>query len=178
MFQWIKNLFKGAGKEVWEVAKQATGEAVGKGIHDGVRIAVEKITVDPNGELVSEIKRLLGEDDRQIMFGRLLRHTVEHRENRTANLLIKIPREQRKEIFEWLCWLDDAQFEQVLDLLENNRVEEFFARNWAKISPRIEPFRREVGEAARELGESLNAPGGLRKQTENLRDRLRNWALT
>lgn len=177
MFQWVKNLFKGAGKEVWEVAKQATGEAVGKGIHEGVKIAVEKITVDPHGELVSEIKRLLEEENRRIMFSRLLRHTAEHRENRTANLLIKIPREQREEIFEWLCWLNDEQFEQVLDLLENNRVEEFFARNWAKISPKIEPFKNVADRAARDLGKSLNAPGGLREQTENLRDRLRDWAL-
>lgn len=178
MFQWIKNMFKGVGSEVWEITKHATGEAIGKGVSgvagEAVKVAVEKITTDPHGEIVSDIKKLLGEDDRRVMFRRLLRHTAEHRENRTANLLLKIPREQRKEVFEWLCWLDDQQFEQVLDLLENNKIEEFFARNWAKIEPAIAPFKNEIDCAAKETAANLN---NVNNQLKNFSDRLKNWAL-
>lgn len=176
MFQWIKNIFKGAGSEIWEITKHATGEAIGKGISGAgeaaVKIAVEKIIADPHGELLTDIKKFLSEEDRQAMFRRLLRHTAEHRENRTANLLLKIPREQRREVFEWLCWLDDQQFEQVLDLLENNKIEEFLARNWAKI--KIIAGELVKNPAIKNVWAELdNRAQNITNQLQPTRDRLR-----
>lgn len=170
MFHRLRDWGKIVGKELWEVTKGATGEAIGKKV---VEKTTETIFRDLRGELEVDLNKLPWEETQNLRRRRRQAKT-QHRENRFTTLLVKIPREHRAEMFVLLDRMTDEEFWEELDALEHDVIPQFLGRVWQRAGKTLRPLVAEVDRAAGKLTPAIKDFNG---RTEALRDRVKARAL-
>lgn len=169
MFHRLRDWGRIVGKELWEVTKGATGEAIGKKV---VEKTSETIFRDLRGELEVDLNKLPWAETQNLRRRRREAKT-QHRENRFTTLLVKIPREHRAEMFILLDRMTDEEFWEELDALEHDVIPQFLGRVWQRVGKTLRPLVAEVDRAAGELVPGVEQ---FNDQLEALRDRVRAWA--
>ena len=170
MFHRLRDWGRLVGKELWEVTKGATGEAIGKKV---VEKTTEAVFRDLRGELEVDLNRLPWEDTRNIR-RRRREAKAQYRENRFVTLLAKIPREDRAEMFVLLDRMTDEEFWEELDALEHDVIPQWIARVRQRVVKRLRPIVAEIEKAARG---ALPAIEGFNAALETIRDRVKARAL-
>lgn len=166
MFHQLRDWGRIVTRELWEVTKQATGEAIGK---KAVEKTTEAVFRDLRGELLTDLAALPQEDTRNL-WRRHREASAAKRENRFVTLLTKIPREKRAEIFVILDRASDEEFEQALNLLEHDVIPQFLGRVWQRAGKTLRPLVAEVDRAAGELVPKIKQ---FNQQLETIRDRVK-----
>ena len=120
-WEFMKELGIAFGADIaYEKIRKRAGEKTGDVIADVV-------FVDKRGELLKNIAAL----DPASVNNIIRRHKVaidNLTENRFAKLLCKIPENGRSEVLKWLNNVDDAEFWQMLELLENDAIAQYLNR--------------------------------------------------
>ncbi len=160
----LKDVFKKGAGVVGDIAKEAAGEGIGKQIGGaaGKRVS-ERVFEDKRGELLIDILAI--SENNEHLLRRHKKASENHTENRFVNLLCKIPKEQRKETLKILNGMEDSQFEQYLDLLENNLFTQFFQRIGHLLGKELKELDEGAAAGLRELAAKIRASceeGGTR----------------
>lgn len=127
---------------VWEILEQI-GISLGMDVafkeltKAGANHIKEKVVTDKRGELLADLAGMNSGDTGNLV--RRHRESIRHfRENRFVTLLCKIPKEGdqgRKATLKYLNGLGDEEFEQMLNLLENDVVWQWMHRAWLVGAP-------------------------------------------
>lgn len=170
MFHRLRDWGKIIGKELWEVTKGATGEAIGKKV---VEKTNEIIFCDLRGELEVDLNKLpWGET--QNLRRRRREAKAQHRENRFVTLLTKIPRENRAEMFVLFDRMTEEEFWEELNALEHDVIPQLLDRVWQRVGKTLRPLVVEVDRVAGELTPEIVQ---FNNQLEAIRDRVKARAL-
>lgn len=165
MFAGARRVLGIFGKELWTLAREAGGEAIGKRISERV---VATITHDPRAEILVDLYALPLAQTENL---RRRHREAGLRENRFVTLLGKIPKGDRATLLPLFDRLPDPDFEQVLDWLEHNPLQQTLERVWAKVRPFVQLAIDPRAEAAvvpiRDFTDNTLRP---------FRDRMRAWA--
>jgi hypothetical protein len=153
----FKDAFKKGAGVVGDIAKEAAGEGIGKQIGGaaGKKVSEQVFPEDKRGELLLDILTI--SENNEHLLRRHEEASKNHTENRFVNLLCKIPKEQRRETLKTLNGMEDHEFEQCLDLLENDRFVQFFQRIGHLLNKELKKIDEEAAAGLRGLAAKIRA---------------------
>ena len=165
MLKNLKSAVTTVANELYMLARQAGGEALGKAM---VEKAKDTIFVDKRAELLETLSDM-DEKDTDNIRSRIDEADKSHTENRFTTLLCKITKEKRKDTLVWLNRLGDDEFDQMLNLLEHDPIQQFLARMTDKIKEVVPKIKEVADEAAVEV-ENVN------EELEKVLAQVTTWA--
>lgn len=162
----IRKGAKKVAKGAVDMAKQATGEAVGKvaadvfeGTGKVIKEQVAERFKDRRDAFVFTLSRMPLKDKKDIL--RRYQAVIDSEDkmaendfvNNLAKVLVlpaveKVNLEENKETLRWLDRLPDEGFSQIMEMLDHDAVEQVLARIWQVIEGTVGKTAKEVGKKA------------------------------
>lgn len=117
----------------------------------------KKVFEDQRGELLQAFSEM-DPTDTINLWRRHKEALAANRENRFVTLLLKLPRIKvagRKNALKWMNDLSDDQFNQALEMLENDVVAQATARSLDFLKKKIEEIDKKIGKPMKKMAKDL-----------------------
>lgn len=165
----IRNGAKKVAKGAVDIAKQATGEAIGKMATSGVKRTEERLFEGkPRGRLLTLLSEMPEEDTKNLWrhHQEVLEDDDPMAEDRFIHNLIKLLGEGEgaddrcKVVLKYLNDLEDDQFEQAVELLENDAVAQVLQKIKLHTWETVRDILIKAAETAKKAGDKVGEVAG------------------
>lgn len=150
----VSGMMRSLRDNVREVGQEALGEAIGRQVPEFIKDRVQKITAVPDrGELYADLAAMPRDEIENLM--RRIDAAVRAKcDDRLVTQLLKIPREQRPEVFELMDRMSNEEFDAAIAFLEQEMIPQDVKRF-------VSTMVAAVGKAGMQLGDEVKKIDGM-----------------